>query len=873
MGPRSVPSVLLMGSGRLRFWVLSGTLIGCILSNAGCSADKTFPGPGISWRLAEDRKERLSDLRYSLHFWIPADATEPIRGAAEISFTLATADSPLAVDFAQPPSQLLTVTSNETPVSCDFRDGHVLLPVSSLKRGENSFHFEFVAGDGPLNRNPDFLYTLFVPDRAHEAFPCFDQPNLKARYRLSLRTPADWLAVSNSPVSTQSASDGENWEFSETEPLSTYHFAFAAGRFETDVYDAGNRVLTMYHRETDRNKLARNREAIFELHKTALEWLEQYTGIPYPFEKFGFVLIPSFQYGGMEHPGSVLYRAEAVLLDESATQNQLLGRASLIAHETAHMWFGNFVTMNWFDDVWTKEVFANFMAAKIVNPSFPEINHPLRFLLAHHPAAYAVDRSAGANPIRQRLDNLDEAGSLYGAIIYQKAPIVMRQLETLMGEQPFRQGLRDYLAQHRYGNATWPDLVAALNRSSKENLQEWSRVWVEESGRPLVKIEPDVDSEGHLTAIRVIQADPAGENRVWPQALELALGDADAVSRVWLQVRGKIQPITDGLGRTKPSFLLAGADGLGYADFQLDPGSQAYLLQHLSSVQDPLLRAVAWLSLWEGVLSHRLDPDSFLETALSSLPLETEELTIQAVLGCVEESFWRFLDTEQQTRFAPRLEDLCWTRMTTVASKTLKATYFNAYRDLASTSAAAQRLQEVWNRQLTPPDLVLSEEDDLRLAAALAIREPDQAEQILGVEMQRIKNPDRRARFLFLLPSLSSNQAVRDAFFESLRDLSNRRREAWALEGLSYLHHPLRAQESIKYIRPSLELLEEIQRTGDIFFPKRWLDATLGGHHSPEAAAIVNDYLADHPKLPARLRGKLLQSADTLYRAAQWRRP
>ncbi len=136
------------------------------------------------------------------------------------------------------------------------------------------------------------------------------------------------------------------------------------------------------------------------------------------------------------------------MLDESATQNQLLERASVIAHETAHMWFGDLVTMRWFNDVWMKEVFANFMAAKIVNPSFPQVNHELRFLLAHYPAAYQVDRTAGTNAIRQELDNLDEAGQMYGPIIYQKAPIVMRQLELIVGARRFRDGLREYLKRH-----------------------------------------------------------------------------------------------------------------------------------------------------------------------------------------------------------------------------------------------------------------------------------------------------------------------------------------------------------------------------------------------------------------------------------------
>src|SRR6185436_19304609 len=141
---------------------------------------------------------------------------------------------------------------------------------------------------------------------------------------------------------------------------------------------------------------------------------------------------------------------------------------------TSHMWFGDLVTMRWFDDVWMKEVFANFMAAKIVNPTFPEINHELRFLYSHYPAAYDVDRTEGTNPIRQRLDNLNEAGSLYGAIIYQKAPIVMRQLEALMGADTFRQGLREYLGRYAFANASWTDLIAILDARTPADLAAWS---------------------------------------------------------------------------------------------------------------------------------------------------------------------------------------------------------------------------------------------------------------------------------------------------------------------------------------------------------------------------------------------------------------
>ena len=191
----------------------------------------------------------------------------------------------------------------------------------------------------------------------------------------------------------------------------------------------------------------------------------------------------------------------------------------VIGHEVAHQWFGNLVTMRWFDDVWTKEVFANFLAAKIVHPAFPEVDHDLRFLLAHHPAAYGVDRTAGANAIRQPLDNLREAGTLYGAIIYQKAPIVMRQLELRVGERLMRSGLRSYLEDHTYGNATWPDLIRILDERTPADLDAWSRVWVDEPGRPTVELQIEESGTGVVPVI--VHRDPAGQGRLWPQELLL----------------------------------------------------------------------------------------------------------------------------------------------------------------------------------------------------------------------------------------------------------------------------------------------------------------------------------------------------------------
>ncbi len=526
---------------------------------------------------------------------------------------------------------------------------------------------QFRSADAPLNRNAEFLYALFVPARARQAFPCFDQPDLKARYTLSLDIPETWEALSNAAKVTVRLRDNQTSDnrgpsmtvrFGETQPISTYLFTFAAGRFKVETAVRNGRQFRMLHRETDAAKVARNREAIFDLHASALSWLENYTSIPYPFGKFEFLLVPSFQFGGMEHPGSVYYNASALLLDESATQNQKLGRASLIAHETAHMWFGDLVTMRWFNDVWMKEVFANFMAAKIVNPAFPEINHDLRFLYAHYPSAYDVDRTAGTNAIRQRLDNLDEAGSMYGAIIYQKAPVVMRHLEMLLGPAAFRDGMQEYLKAHAFGNATWTDLIATLDRRTPEDLAAWSRSWVEEAGRPTIKVDLKAQPEV-LESLDLTQEDP-NKNRglLWTQPLSVAIGyRRDGVATKHRMTGATLRVVS---GSAVPLYVLPNNDGVSYGNFVLDPASRTYLLQNLPA--DEVARGSALVMLWEEMVDGRLEPGAMFDALLKALPKERNELTIQRMLSYTQQAYWRWIPIAARAENAATVEAIMQSR-------------------------------------------------------------------------------------------------------------------------------------------------------------------------------------------------------------------
>ena len=239
--------------------------------------------PGVSRTLSEHRSTTLSDVRYALGFEIPSAQDTRVRGSAAIHFATSDASQPLVLDFTAAEGSVLAAYVDNEEVAFEHLNGHVVIPATAITAGENVVEITFLAGDGALNRNPDFLYTLFVPDRASSAFPSFDQPNLKAVYQLTLTVPAHWTAVANGSVqSDDTIGERRTMTFAATRPISTYLFSFAAGDFQIETAERAGRTMHMYHRETDSTRIARNRDEIFDLHATALAWLEDYTGIPTP---------------------------------------------------------------------------------------------------------------------------------------------------------------------------------------------------------------------------------------------------------------------------------------------------------------------------------------------------------------------------------------------------------------------------------------------------------------------------------------------------------------------------------------------------------------------------------------------------------------
>jgi aminopeptidase N len=819
--------------------------------------------PGISLELANQRSATISELQYTLDFNIPPSKNTPIEANAQLDFSLSTVPDTLQLDFKQSPDQVKSIKVNGTSIPVSWKNEHLLIDQKYLQAGANQILIKFIAGNESLNRNTDYLYALFVPAHARTVFPCFDQPDLKANFKLTLTVPKDWKVLANGSKEDSLLKDKSiTYHFANTERLPTYLFSFTAGKFTQLQQRLGNWDMEFLHRETDSNKIKLSVDSIFIAHQKAIEFLEKWTDIPYPFQKVGFVAIPDFQFGGMEHPGVVHYKSATLFLGEGSTKDQFMSRSNLIFHETAHMWFGDLVTMKWFNDVWMKEVFANFIADKVTEKMMGEQTFNLKFLQDHYPAAYGIDRTQGANPIRQQLDNLQHAGSMYGNIIYHKAPIMMRQLEQLMGAVNFKKGIQEYLQKYAYKNATWNDLIAILNKYSESNLDEWNKIWVNQPGRPVFGYQ--IKYAGNkIKEFKITQEPETGKKRIWPQSFSLQLIYPTYTRNIPVHIQGETLRLKAMQGLEKPTYILFNADGMGYGMFPADQ----QMMHKVFQIQDPLARASAYINAYENALAGRsLKPAELLKIFTEGLRTEQIEMNLKLLTDYLSNLYWIFITPAERLAFSPVLEKALWTSMEQQSRPNHKKILFNTYQNIYLNADAAKTIYGIWEKKQAPAGVKLNEDDYTSLALSIALK-TDNGTSVLKQQADRIANADRKNRLLFLMPALSPNVKERDSFFYSLRDRKNRQKESWVNVGLAYLHHPLRQATAVKYLPESLELLEEIQKTGDIFFPQSWLSATFASYSSKEADQVVLDFLKKHPGYNANLRDKILQATDNLHRA------
>ncbi|MEO6778079.1 MAG: M1 family aminopeptidase [Gemmatimonadaceae bacterium] len=836
----------------------------------------TLMGSGISHDLANYRSARIRDVTYDLDLDVTGRNTAT--GHVVVGFTrFGRGDAIL--DFRGP--HLGAVVLNGTTLSAAVNNGmHVRLPAASLRTGHNTVARSFAAAIAPAGASviryhdatdgTDYLYTLLVPSDANQLFPCFDQPDLKARMALTLTVPSEWSAVSNGIIQQRTTSGSSSTiHFSRTKPISTYLIAFAAGPWAHVTRTVDGHPITMYVRAS-RAKDA-EADSLILANGRAMKWLARYFDFAYPWPKLDFVLAPAFPFGGMEHPGAIFYNENSFIFRERATRPQRIAREATIYHEVAHQWFGDLVTMKWFDDLWLKEGFATYMAAKMRASLEPDSNAWETFYLQNKPAAYGVDRTEGTTPIWQSLTNLDQAKSNYGAIVYNKAPGVIKQLNYLVGDSAFRHGLHDYLIHHAYGNATWQDLLSSVGSAAKRPLAKWGEEYILRPGMPVIQQHVTVE-RGVLQSISLAQrpAQRISGPGPWPIRTQVLIRyPGGRMDHLLINLQSDSTVARFAGSMPPPEYVFANEGDNAYALVIPDSLSTRWLADSVSALADPLERAMGWDALWEQVRQRGITPTEFIAIAERSLPHERDEQILGAQLRHVTRAAEAYLSPEQRDSVLPGLE----ASLRTVAGDAtrpyeIRKPNLDALIRVTRSAAGLSYLDQLLDSATAAGAPLRAPTRWAIITRLVATAFPD-ADARLAAESKADSTSEGR-RYAFIARAATPDAAVKRDYFERYLNDPNLNEE-WATSSLGAFNELDQQALTLRYLKPALDTLPWLQHNRRIFFIGSWLGGFLGGQSTPEAVATVREYLKSNPQLGADLRQKVLQAVDEMERTVEIR--
>lgn len=812
--------------------------------------------PGVSLALAQWRAKHYRDISYSVRIQLRA-GSDLLHGKLEIKATLPSKPVDLVLDWRGKEIQNLQVNGRPDPART-FNE-HLVIPAQSLKAGINTIALDFVSpvaiSGSAVTRYQDredgaeYLYSLLVPADASTLFPCFDQPDLKGRFSLELELPLHWQAVANGEIETEAPG---KIKFKETEPISTYLFAFAAGPFE--ILRTEGDPVRLYVRRSRLETAKAHVGEVLRLNRAASAYFERYFAHKFPFAKYDLVLLPEFPYGGMEHAGATFLNEERVLFPAPPSATDLLRRAQLIFHETSHQWFGDLVTMRWFDDLWLKEGFANFMAAKASAALLPEFDAWTAFHVLKL-SAVRTDATRGTTAIRHPLANLADAKSAYGAIVYAKGPAVLRQAEFYLGEAVFQRAVRDFVRRHAYGAADWQDLVRAFERASGKKLGRWAQAWVQRRGMPTVQV-----TEGKLE-----QKDTLGENGVWPMKLRLLAEQHGRFSfeEVFLDRKGKALD-----KKFKGAKLVyANAGDFGYGRFLLDAQSLQSALAPSFEPGSTLLQAQLVEAVWESVREAELAPQQFLDYALAQLPKTHDDIALSGLLARITIAFRRYLSDAQRDAIAPTIERALLQEGALAADRDSRRwLLLRAFIDLAWSPGALVDLQRMLDDTLAVPGVTLASRDKFRIVQRLMARGDADAPTRLAAQAAADRSDDGRR---YAYATGAAHPAAKQTLFKAFLD-DQTLPESWLEAASAALNAPEQAALTQPLLAEALTRLPEFKRTRRIFFVDHWLAAFVGGQTGPGALAEVAAFLR-RDDLEADLRLKVLEAMDGLERAVRIR--
>ncbi|MEU9441455.1 aminopeptidase N [Streptomyces sp. NPDC048304] len=621
-----------------------------------------MPGTNLTREEARQRAELLTVDSYEIELDLSgAQEGSTYRSVTTVRFDVARGGAESFIDLVAPTVHEVTLNGDALDPAEVFKDSRIALP--GLFQGRNVLRVVADCaytntGEG-LHKFVDpvddqaYLYTQFeVPD-ARRVFASFEQPDLKATFQFTVRAPEGWTVVSNSP--TPEPQDNL-WVFEPTPRISTYITALIVGPYHSvhSVYekDGQSVPLGIYCRPSLAEFL--DADAIFEVTRQGFEWFQEKFDYAYPFQKYDQLFVPEFNAGAMENAGAVTIRDQYVFRSK-VTDAAYEVRAETILHELAHMWFGDLVTMEWWNDLWLNESFATYtsIACQAAAPGSRWPHSWTTFANSMKTWAYRQDQLPSTHPIMADIRDLDDVLVNFDGITYAKGASVLKQLVAYVGEDEFFKGVQAYFKRHAYGNTRLSDLLGALEETSGRDLKTWSKKWLETAGINVLRPEIATDAEGVVTAFAVRQeapALPAGakgavfddaappRGTLRPHRIAIGLYDLDGDSgklvrteRIELDVDGELTAVPQLTGRRRPAVVLLNDDDLSYAKVRLDEESLRVVTEHLGDFTESLPRALCWASAWDMTRDAELATRDYLSLVLSGIGKESDIGVVQSL--------------------------------------------------------------------------------------------------------------------------------------------------------------------------------------------------------------------------------------------------
>jgi aminopeptidase N len=628
-----------------------------------------MPGVNISRAEAAERASHLQVDSYNVTLDVTTGA-DTFYSKSEVKFSCNTQGYSTFIDACG--KSIISATLNGNTVDTTDFDGESIF-LQNLQ-SENHLIIEIdgiysKSGEG-LQRSVDpsdgeiYLYSQGETADIRRMFPCFDQPSLKATFSLTVTTPGHWEAISNHPVeATEIVGEKKIWKFKTTPRIPTYLAALIAGPYSHvhDVYKGQKEVpLGFYCRKSMAQYL--DPEDIFLLTKQGFEYFEKTFGLAYPFDKYDQIAVVDFNAGAMENAGAVTFREDLVVFRSRVPEKTYLWRANVILHEMAHMWFGDLVTMSWWDDLWLNESFAEFMSYLALAEGTRFKGGWASFNSERKNWAYRQDQLPSTHPIVTDMVDIEAVNANFDGITYAKGASVLQQLVFHVGRENFISGLQKYFAKHAWANTTLKDLFDELEATSGRSLDAWAATWLQTAG--INTLSPELEFGGDTYASvgikQIAPAIPAGSTELRPHRLAIALYDIDGDAiklrkSIELDVAGPLTVVSDFAGEKIADLLLINDRDLSYAKLRFDPRSLSTLKTHLGKISDPLTRALCWAAVWDMHRDGEISTNDFLDIAFAGLPGENDDAVVNITLTQMYTSVEAYCTDSQRNEMRMKL--------------------------------------------------------------------------------------------------------------------------------------------------------------------------------------------------------------------------